>query len=188
LELAYILNQAENQAIKSRWTATTVFEEAQDNFFPMLQFLIDLMELRHGNTSHQDDHGDFHASFETNFRLGPYGLHPIINFLQRLYNLVLAQRHYATSGFVLQIETLNVYTTPLHALLLHFRTSVNRVEYDPTPFSELRQELQTGSHKFPVCCYIVSGQCTSYIILPFSRRQTPRTSSASPSFVSAFTI
>jgi hypothetical protein len=149
--MSYFLDQAESHRATARWTAVTILEEARDAFFPTLQFLSDLGELQHQNTGSMDSNSLFEEPFRTNFRLGPHGFKPIIDFFRRMYQLCLAQRYrVSTEAFSIQMETLNLYSAPLHSLLLHFRTSVDRVEYDPVPFSDLRRELQSGSNRFAV--------------------------------------
>ena len=151
-ELDFILKRAEAPSGSIQWTAVSMLQDARDNFFPTLQFLIDLGELQHPLNGTETTQEDFDQSFWANFRLGPHGLHPIIGILKRVYNLVVAQRHRVSSiELSLQVETINAYAALLLSLLQHFRTSVDRVEYDPLPFAELRRELQTGSNKFAVC-------------------------------------
>lgn len=72
--------------------------------------------------------------------------------------------------FNLQMETLNVHSAPLHSLLIYFHTSVDRMEYDPIPFSDLRRELQSGSGKFSVRFHVAR---SCFEVSTFSsRRQT----------------
>jgi len=147
----YILKKAEDRYATGRWTAVTVLQDMRDIFFPTLEFLIDLGELQYPSNSTQRNRDDFERTFRANYRLGPHGLQPVIDIFRRLFELVVTQRHRVSPGeFSLQIEMINTYANPLHALLLHFRTTVDRVEYDPFPFAELRRELQTSSNKFVV--------------------------------------
>jgi len=149
--MLYFLDQAESFSA-ARWNAVTILEEARDSFFPTLQFLLDLEELQHPKTTGAADNTDaFDKHFNMNFRLGPNSLNLIIDFFKRIFRLTMAQRYNVSPAeFSLQIDTLNSYAAPLHSLLLHFRIAIDRVEYDPAPFSDLRRQLQGRSNNFTV--------------------------------------
>jgi hypothetical protein len=149
--MLYFLDQAEASTGGARWSAAAIIQEASVTFLPTLQFLIDLGVLQHPSSDNGNNSEDFEPSFQANFRLGPHGLQPIIEFFRRLFQLIIAQRYTVPlAEFNAQMDMFNSYTAPLHSLLLHFRTSVDRVEYDPVPFSDLCRELRIGSGKFAV--------------------------------------
>jgi hypothetical protein len=171
--MIYFLDQAESPRTTARWTAVTILQEARDAFLPALQFLIDLGELQHPSNGATDSNSCFKDTFRANFRLGPHGFKPIIDFFGRIHRLCTAQRYKVSpEEFNLQMETLNAYSAPLHSLLIYFRTSVDRMEYDPIPFSDLRWELQSGSGKFAVRFHFTRS-CIDISIFSCRRQTSP---------------
>ncbi|KIM82135.1 hypothetical protein PILCRDRAFT_7995 [Piloderma croceum F 1598] len=80
-KLNFILKQAEAPSGSIQWTVISVLQDTRDNFFPTLQFLIDLGELQHPLNGAETTQEDFDQLFWANFHLGPHGLHPIIGIL-----------------------------------------------------------------------------------------------------------
>ncbi|KDQ53388.1 hypothetical protein JAAARDRAFT_197537 [Jaapia argillacea MUCL 33604] len=98
-----------------------------------------------------DEQIQIRADFADQFLLGPFGLHRPIQFLNDFYILFEANRDYiSTNEFSYGADLVNSVATPLLSLLLHFRTSTDRSEYDPGGFGELREQLRTGRNKFGV--------------------------------------
>lgn len=122
-------------------------EEARDAFFPALQFLLYL----HDAQSDADFMG-FDDVFNEQFRLGPNGLHPVIDTLMQICHLTLDQRSSISDDeYALQLHSISTYAASLHSLLLYFRTTVARDHYDPPPFAELQRELHMSRNRFGVC-------------------------------------
>lgn len=132
-----------------------VMADAQDILFPTLNFIVELGEVQSDGRGAVDG-DDFSTAFTQKFALGPDGLQPIINTLDRLFLMLLSKRHeLGVEEFDGHVNTLNAFSAPLLALILHFRTSVPREHYDPASFAELRKEIRLSGQKFPVSPIII---------------------------------
>lgn len=122
----------------------------QDELLPSLEFLL-----------HLERDEQFRADcFDIVFAIGPNGVQPAIELLYLIFTTL---QHVQDGGlmslddYLIHVETLEAtYARPLLALVLHFRSTANRAEYDPQGFSSLRLELQTpGRNKFGVRGHIL---------------------------------
>lgn len=115
------------------------------DLLPSLQFLLELALTLSGSDE---------TKFSSQFRIGPNGCHPLFNLIPSVHdhlnwafdNDFLSAMSYHSLALHLDVT----YSRPLLTLLLHFRSTVDRSEYDPSGVSQLRYELRTGYNKFGV--------------------------------------
>lgn len=128
-----------------------VLDEAKQDLFPLLSFLVNL-----GETLNEDGaipSAEFSVRFASEFHLGPYGLHPLIHLFDRLLQRLSIEVLQGNILFVESlnvIDSLNVYTAPLFSLLLYFRSNMDRSHYDPSGFSALQEALRNHHNYFGV--------------------------------------
>jgi hypothetical protein len=128
-------------------TLLFVLQEAQEDFLSLLDFIVTLANLQESQSD------NFQASFDSDFRLGPYGFHRIIQFFHCFFILTQAQAHDQTLTLdkaTTAIQSLDEYAVPLFSLLLHFRTAVDRARFDPPGFSHLHEILRPAGVHFGV--------------------------------------
>ncbi|KAK7034255.1 hypothetical protein R3P38DRAFT_2617291 [Favolaschia claudopus] len=129
------LERMESPTESSSWTPRHLFDFAQDSLFPLLAVVVDF--------------GESESMFDTQFRLGPFGLGLIIEFFQRIYTLVMNWMprlpYVELSGFV---SVINTFVVPIYDGVLRFRAATPRIAFDPEPFAKLRETLQKHRHRF----------------------------------------
>lgn len=145
------LDRMDAGASSSPGSLLFVFDEATQDLFPLLTFLVTLAETLKGSGATPS--ADFSARFGLEFLLGPYGLHPLIHFFNRLLQRLSTEVLRGDILFVKSLDitdALNVYTAPLLSLLLHFRSNTHRSHYDPPGFSALQEALKNHHNYFGV--------------------------------------
>lgn len=128
----------------SVWGSDLAIKAAENDVFPLLKFIPELAQLQISKPE------EFSEIFESDFRLGPGGLHPLIFWLKHFQTLISINSDVSSEVFTRLTMTVDYYATALMSLVLYFRTTVNRAEYDPIGFRELRQELCIDTDRFGV--------------------------------------
>jgi hypothetical protein len=126
---------------ETAWSPELVFDLAADELFLELKFIL-------GFGDPQDD--DYATRFTDYFRLGPHGLQPFIEFLYRLYNATANWPGLSESDLTRFVAIIDSFATPIQAGILHLRTSMPRLSYDPPGFAELQDVLNKFRHKVGV--------------------------------------
>lgn len=116
-----------------------------------LDFLPELAVQLAETGADRDD--KFQKFFFDAFRLGPYGLGPIIDTLHRLFELIDIDgvQTFGDRACTELIELAEPCGLAVIELVSVFREVVPRHMWDPSGFCELRSELRTQKGYFQVC-------------------------------------
>ncbi|KAF6752540.1 hypothetical protein DFP72DRAFT_1070117 [Ephemerocybe angulata] len=118
------------------------WKRVQNDFLPRLGFLVTLSGACKGESG--SGKGGFETLWNDGFKLGPYGLEPIIELLYRVHEVL--RRHVGTewingAQWTIIIDSLDLYGEAILHLIHHFKSFTPRSEYDPPGIQELRQAL-----------------------------------------------
>jgi len=97
----------------------------------------------------EDGYDEAAATF---IRLGPFGLHPVIEFLYQVYQKALESNVLTPDNLHLVCAQIDEVASRMYMHVLAFRTSHPRDLYDPHPVGFLSRMLQAHRSKFAVRC------------------------------------
>ena len=126
------------------WSASAAIKATKEDIFPHLDALTALSQLQLQNNTL------FLHRFTAEFCLGPGGIHPVIAFLLRFEELLAITSEVESDEVIILDGTVQMHSSALLSLVLHFRTTVNRALYDPVGFRDLRDVLCQDLSRFAV--------------------------------------
>ena len=143
LYMGYCIDQVKQES--PRWPADRLIEETKNEFFPHLDFLLQL-DAAVSNEGGGGDH-----NFKGQFCLGSSGLQPVIGVMHQFRSLISHHMRSPINDKRDRVKwMLNPYAAALRRLVDHLRLTCDRSYYDPEEVAFLRALLQDEGHRLEV--------------------------------------
>jgi hypothetical protein len=144
------LDSLDVQTVTDAQILVSLVDESIQTLQTLCQFLFDLVQLK------DEDFAEFQLQLLEDFRLGPHGLRPVIQYLFQTHTSIidLFRKGLISSLLVSQcIDKLNIIAVPSLTLLLAFRRVIPRGSFDPEGIAEFQEGLKKKRQYFGVCFF-----------------------------------